>query len=116
MCNFIGPVFLDEMAREVLVASDKKTYDFLIAGVPYKLKTSHDDATVQELVEFVNNKMNQAMSVTKYGSFQNAAVLTALNVAEELILLKRKAHRELEKLEEKAMKLSHTLEKNSLSS
>ena len=111
MCNFIGPVFLDEMAREVLVASDKKTYDFLIAGVPYKLKTSHDDATVQELVEFVNNKMNQAMSVTKYGSFQNAAVLTALNVAEELILLKRKAHRELEKLEEKAMKLSHNLEK-----
>ncbi|RYZ75955.1 MAG: cell division protein ZapA, partial [Proteobacteria bacterium] len=24
------------------MASDKKTYDFLIAGVPYKLKTSHD--------------------------------------------------------------------------
>ncbi|MEN0058601.1 MAG: cell division protein ZapA [Bdellovibrio sp.] len=92
------------------MTSEKKTYNFLIAGVPYKLKTSHDDATVQELVDFVNNKMNQAMSLTKNGSFQNAAVLTAMNVAEELILLKRKAHRELEKLEEKALQLSMDLE------
>lgn len=92
------------------MTSEKQTYNFLIAGVPYKLKTSHDDATVQELVDFVNNKMNQAMSVTKNGSFQNAAVLTAMNIAEELILLKRKAHRELEKLEEKAMQLSMDLE------
>jgi len=92
------------------VTSDKKVFNFLIAGVPYKLKTSHDDATVQELVDFVNNKMNQAMSLTKNGSFQNAAVLTAMNLAEELILLKRKAHRELEKLEEKALRLSMDLE------
>ncbi len=92
------------------MTSDKKVFNFLIAGVPYKLKTSHDDATVQELVDFVNNKMNQAMSLTKNGSFQNAAVLTAMNLAEELILLKRKAHRELEKLEEKALRLSMDLE------
>ncbi len=92
------------------MTSDKQTYNFLIAGVPYKLKTSHDDATVRELVEFVNSKMNQALSVTKNGSYQNAAVLTAMNLAEELILLKRKAHRELEKLEEKAMRLSVELE------
>ena len=84
--------------------------NFLIAGVPYKLKTSHDDATVEELVQFVNNRMNQAMAATKNGSFQNAAVLTAMNLAEELILLKRKAHRELEKLEEKALQLSMDLE------
>lgn len=92
------------------MTSDKKVFNFLIAGVPYKLKTSHDDATVQELVDFVNNKMNQAMSLTKNGSFQNAAVLTAMNLAEELILLKRKAHRELEKLEEQALRLSMDLE------
>ncbi|AFY00863.1 cell division protein ZapA [Bdellovibrio bacteriovorus] len=92
------------------MTSEKKTYNFLIAGVPYKLKTSHDDATVEELIEFVNSRMNQAMAVTKNGSYQNAAVLTAMNLAEELILLKRKAHRELEKLEEKALQLSMDLE------
>lgn len=92
------------------MTSDKKTFNFLIAGVPYKLKTSHDEATVQELVRFVNDKMDQAMAVTKNGSFQNAAVLTAMNIAEELILLKRKAHRELGKLEEKTLQLSIDLE------
>ncbi len=92
------------------MTSDKQTYNFLIAGVPYKLKTSHDDATVQELVDFVNNKMTQALALTKNGSYQNAAVLTAMNIAEELILLKRKANRELEKLEEKAIQLSIDLE------
>ncbi|WP_413575262.1 cell division protein ZapA [Bdellovibrio sp. HCB290] len=92
------------------MTAEKKNFNFLIAGVPYKLRSSHDDATVQELVDFVNNKMNQAMAVTKNGSFQNAAVLTAMNVAEELILLKRKAQRELDKIEEKTMQLSLELE------
>lgn len=92
------------------MALEKKTYDFQIAGVPYKLRTSHDDVTVKELVDFVNDKMNAALSATKSGSFQNAAVLTALNLAEELILLKKKAHRELERVEEKILKLSVELE------
>lgn len=94
------------------VTPDKKTYEFLIAGTPYKLKTSHDDATVQELVDYVNAKMNLALAATKNGSFQNAAVLTAMNLAEELILLKRKAHRELEKVEDKILKLSVDLEQS----
>lgn len=99
------------MTTGELVASEKKTHQFLIAGVPYKLKTSHDDATVEELVSFVNHKMEVSLAATKNGSFQNAAVLTAMNLAEELILLKRRAHRELQRLEEKALKLSVDLEK-----
>jgi cell division protein ZapA len=95
---------------------DKKTFNFSIAGVPYKIKTSHDDATVQELVQFVTDKMTQAMAATKNGSFQSAAVLTALNIAEELILLKRRAHRELEKLEEKTLKLALEMENSKVNS
>ncbi|NUM57813.1 MAG: cell division protein ZapA [Bdellovibrionaceae bacterium] len=86
------------------------TYDFHIAGLPYKLKTNHDDATVQELVTFINKKMEESLAQTKNGSYQNAAVLAALNIAEELILLKRKAHRELEKVEEKILKLAIDIE------
>ncbi len=97
------------------MASESKTFDFQIAGVPYKLKTAHDDATVKELVEFVNERMTQAMAATKNGSFQNAAVLTAMNIAEELILLKRKANRELERLENKALRLSTDLENSKIS-
>lgn len=88
----------------------KKTYEFNIAGLPYKLKSSHDEKTVEELVSFVNEKMQQALNATKSGSFQSAAVLAALNIAEELILLKRRAHRELDLLEERALRMSQDLE------
>ncbi len=88
----------------------KKTFNFKIAGVPYKLKTSHEEQTVNELVDFVNHKVTEALAVTKNSSFQNAAVLAALNIAEEMILLKQRAQAELDKLEAKALKLSQDLE------
>lgn len=106
----LGDFPLKILQQEVRVTSDKKTFDFLIAGVPYKLKTSHDDETVQELVQFVDKRMTLALAATKNGSYQNAAVVTAMNLAEELILLKRRANRELSKLEEKTMQLSFDLE------
>lgn len=97
-----------------MVESDKahfkKTFNFTIAGVPYKLKTSHEEHTVYELVDYVDQKVTEALAVTKNSSFQNAAVLAALNIAEEMILLKQKAQAELEKLEAKALKLSQDLE------
>jgi cell division protein ZapA len=92
----------------------KKTFDFKIAGVPYKLKTSHEEQTVNELVDFVNGKVNEALAVTKNASFQNAAVLAAFNIAEEMILLKQRAQAELDKLEAKALKLSQDLENSKI--
>ncbi len=89
---------------------EKKAYEFLIAGVPYRLKTSHNEALVQELVDMVNRKMDQTMAAAKNGSYQNAAILSALNLAEDLLLLKKRAHRELEKLEEKTLRLALDLE------
>lgn len=96
-------------------ANLKKLFHFKIAGVSYKIKTSHDENTVHELVDYVNAKVTEALSVTKNSSFQNAAVLAALNIAEEMILLKRRAHAELDKLESKALKLSQDLENSKAS-
>ena len=58
----------------------------------------------------MNKKVTEALGVTKNSSFQNAAVLTALNIAEEMILLKRRAQAELDKLETKALKLAQDIE------
>ncbi len=92
--------------RAKLESDKKQTFDFKIAGVPYKIRTSHDPEVVQELIQFVGRKVDDALKNTKNGSFQNAVVLAALNIAEELILLKRRARSELEKLEEKTLRLS----------
>lgn len=99
---------------ETLVNSKKRSFDFKIAGVSYKIKTSHDEQTVQELVELVNSRVSEAMKVTKNGSFQNAAVLAALNIAEEMLLFKKRAYSELDQLENKALKLSEDIEQSKL--
>ena len=90
--------------------SDKKTYELSFGGLPFKLRSSHGEDTVKELAEFVDLKLQQAQQATKSGSFQSAAVLAALNIAEELILLKRRALAELDRIEERTLKISQELE------
>lgn len=96
--------------KDSVKSTGKPSFDFKIAGVSYKIKTSHDEQTLQNLVEYVNGKVTEAMKATKNSSFQNAAVLASLNIAEEMILLKRRAQAELEKLEHKALKLAQEIE------
>jgi len=88
----------------------RKTYELSFGGLPFKLRSSHDEQTVRELSDFVEKKLQQALTATKSGSYQSAAVLAALNIAEELILLKRRAINELDKIEERAQKISNDLE------
>lgn len=92
--------------------TDKKVYDFTIAGLPYRLRSSQDDVTVKDLVQYVDDKIQQAMRATRSGSVQSAAVLAALNIAEELILLKRRACKEIDHIEEKALRLAQDIEQS----
>jgi cell division protein ZapA len=88
----------------------KGVYEVTIAGIPLRLKTSQDPEIVQKLVSFVDKKVQQAMPATKSGSVQNAALLAALNMAEELFELKTRALTQLEKVEKKAQKVLSELE------
>lgn len=90
----------------------KQAHDCKIGGMSFRLISSHDDKTVAELVSFVNEKINQAMEGTQSASVQNAAVLAALNIAEELILLKRRAGAELDQIDLKLSRLSTDLERS----
>ncbi len=80
-----------------------------MAGLPLKLKTAHDQETVNQLVQFVDKKIQEAAGATKSG-FQTATVLACLNLAEELILLKRKALSEIDRLETKTRRVITELE------
>ena len=83
-----------------------------IAGVPLRLKSSHDVETVNELVRMVDEKIRQAMPLTKTGSIQNASILAALNMAEELLILKRRARELVEGLEARIARVTEDLEKS----
>jgi len=83
-----------------------------IAGVPLRLKSSHDLETVNELVRMVDEKIRQALPLTKTGSIQNASILAALNMAEELLLLKRRALELVDGLEARLSRVTEDLEKS----
>jgi len=90
---------------------NRDTYEFTIAGLPYKLKSSHNEEVVAQLVQLVDQRIRCALSVTKSGSIQNAAVLAALNIAEEYILLKKQAQVEIESLADRIQKWDLELDK-----
>lgn len=95
---------------EVKSNQKEKVFEVEIAGMPLKLRSAHDDQTVNELVSLVNEKVLEAIPKVKHGSLQTAALLTALNLAEELLLLRRKALREIDRLESKTDKIITSLE------
>lgn len=93
---------------------EKPIFEVELAGIPLKLRSSHDDQTVKDLVNLVDSRISQAMPKVKHGSLQTAAILAALNIAEELMLLKRQAVQQLERLEHKAEKIITSLETSPL--
>lgn len=83
-------------------ANTNETYEVQVAGLPLRLKSSHDEQTVQELVELVDQKVKEAMNSNSSISFQKALLLASLHVAEEFIFLKRAVRSRLDTLETKA--------------
>jgi cell division protein ZapA len=92
------------------VESQKQVYEVTIAGFPLKLRSSHDEETVQELVKIVDLKVNEVVDSNASVAFQKALLLSALHLAEELVLLKRSTLGELNHLENQAQKLLSDLE------
>lgn len=92
------------------VRPNDHTHELQIGGMPYRLKSTHSPQMVEEIARIVDSKLNAAMKTSKNGSFQSAAVLAALNLAEELVVLRREALKELDFIESKTLKVSQILE------
>jgi len=83
-------------------STESETYEVQVAGLPLRLKSSHDEQTVQELIDLVDAKIKSAMSSNSNISFQKALLLASLHVAEDLVFLKRAVRSRLDALENKA--------------
>ena len=73
-----------------------KTYEIRIAGVPFRLKSNHNQETVDEILKMVEKQMDQELAKT---SIRNSALLACLRLAEELFLLKKKTKEKLDGIE-----------------
>jgi cell division protein ZapA len=92
-------------------ADGKRIFDFQIAGTSYRLKTHHDEKIVQELIQFLNERIETVLKQTRTSSFQNAAVLTALNLAEELLELRQMAEKQLHLIESEIDEIAFELDR-----
>ena len=97
------------------MALTKKVFDVKIAGTALKLKTSNDESLVKELVQLVDSKVNHALTVSQSRSLQSATLIAALNIAEELLLLKRQTRAELDRLGRQADEIISDLESSQVS-
>ena len=79
---------------------DLNTFEVEIAGVPLRLKSSHDQETVNEILKMVETQMDPQLAKS---SLRNSALLACLRLAEELYLLREKTKAELDNLESQAL-------------
>lgn len=77
-----------------------KTFDVSIAGVPLRLKSSHNQETVDEILKMVEEQMDPQLAKS---SLRNSALLACLRLAEELYLLRKKTREELDNLESQTL-------------
>lgn len=90
--------------------SAKTVFEVEVAGLPLKLRSSHDPETVRALVQMIDEKFAEAKKANSSVSFQNALVLAALNLAEELLLLRRTVATELNQVEARAQAILERIE------
>ena len=105
---------IEQQPQADALTAKEQVYEVNIAGVPLRLKSSHDEETVRELINLVDSKVREALPLTKTGSLQTASIFASLHLAEEILMLKRKTQAELQSLESKAEKVLLDLEDSRL--
>ena len=89
----------------------KRSVSVQIAGVRYSLKTDEDERWVRSIAAFVDGRMRDVQKGTRTFDTQSAAVLTALQVAEELFAERRGARELRKSIREKSQVLLDYLER-----
>jgi len=93
----------------------KKTYEVRLAGIPLRLKTSHDQETVDQLVTVVNEKINMILSEQSNLSFQQSLLLASLHLAEDFLTSNKDTLSNLEQIESQAKSILSDLESSPIS-
>ena len=87
----------------------KRSVTVQIAGARYALKTEEDDRWVKSVAAFVDGKMRDVQKHSRTVDTQAVAVLTALQIAEELFNERRQSSELRKKIREKSQSLLDAL-------
>ena len=98
------------MSTPAAESVNRSVFNVQVAGLPLKVRSSHDAKIVDELVQIVDQKVKEAMQTNATVSFQNALVLASLNLAEELVLLKQTLFSGLDRVETRSREILDRLD------
>ena len=88
---------------------EKKNFMVYIFGSEYMLK-ANSDSDIVKIAAYVDQKMREIHTVKMNRPLHQIAILSALNIAEELFQLRQSAGRDYQDLKEKINKLATQLE------
>jgi len=94
------------MRVETTVNSEKeRLVEIKVLGQTYTVKTDSDENHMQEVAQYVNEKGDEILRKTKSVSSLNVAILTALNIADDLLKEKERNRTILREVETKSTDL-----------
>ena len=71
--------------------AEERIVEIKVFGQTFSVKTDAEEAHIQAVAQYVNEKMEEVLKKTRSVSTLNVAILTALNIADDL--LKEREHR-----------------------
>jgi len=89
----------------------KRSVTVQVAGQRYTLKTDDDDRLVKAIASYVDGKFREVQRVTRSPDSQSLAILTALQVAEELFQERQESEALKERVRDKTRSLLDYLAK-----
>jgi cell division protein ZapA len=83
----------------------ERLVEIKVFGQTYTVKTDAEEDYIREVAKYVNEKMEEILKKTKSVSTLNVAILTALNIADDLLREKEKRTALLREIETKSRDL-----------
>jgi cell division protein ZapA len=88
----------------------ERLVEIKVFGQTYTVKTDAEEDHIQEVARYVNEKMDEVLKKTRSVSTLNVAILTALNIADDLLKEKEKREALLKEIETKSKDLAEKID------
>jgi cell division protein ZapA len=89
---------------------NERSAEIKVFGQTYTVKTDAEEDHIQEIARYVNEKMDEVIKKTRSVSTLNVAILTALNIADDLLKEKEKRMAILREVEGKSKDLADKID------
>ena len=88
----------------------ERLVEIKILGQTYTVKTDAEEDYIYEVAQYVTEKMDEVLKKTKSVSTLNVAILTALNIADDLLKEREKRKEILKEVEMKSKDLMEKID------